>query len=175
MPANKIRLKSSQKSVSQFFSFWHFPVYKIPSFVFGSISFHYTTWRNSPSQCAACLIWLPAQLFDSCASKLTVFCPLLFLMGSAELVSHSSWLFFSCWSSCGVSEVSSFLSVPLPSCLPNVSTACERKSACQVDYFHLIKPAPCPFCLSVFPSQWFTHSMSRPLASFSLFILSQSL
>ncbi len=96
-------------------------------------------------------------------------------MRSAELVSHSGWLFFSCWSSCGVSEVSSFLSVPLPSCLPDVSSASEGKSACQVDYFHLIKPAPCPFCLSVFPSQWFTHSVSCPLSSFThLFFLTAS-
>lgn len=34
----------------------------------------------------------------------------------------------------------------------------ERTSACQVHSFHLIKPAPCPLCLSVFLSQWFTQS-----------------
>lgn len=72
------------------------------------------------------------------------FCSLLALMRSAELVSHSGWLFFSCWSSCGVSEVSQLLSVPLPSCLANVSSASQRKRECQVDCFHLIKPHPLP-------------------------------
>lgn len=119
-----------------------------------------------------CLLWVSAPLF--CSSKRPGLFMLL-LKRSAELVSHSGWLFFPRWSSCGVSEVSSFLSVPPPSCLPNVSSASKRKSACQVDYFHLIKPAPCPFCLSALPSQWFTHSMNRPLASFFALFVSDSL
>ena len=108
----------------------------------------------------------PAQLLDLCPTNFpsVVRCPAL--MRSVELVIRSGWLFFSCWSSCGVTEVSSLLSVPLPSCLPNVSSARERKRACQVDCFHLIKPAPCPLCLSVVPSQWVTLSVNRPVYSF---------
>lgn len=172
IPVDNITLWHCQKSVKKMFC----PFIKFSALCLAANHFitQHTSHAllNSSPKCAACLIWLPAQLFDSCAAKFPRFCLLLVLMRSAELVSHSGWLFFSCWSSRGVSEVSSFLSVPLPSCLPNVSSASQRKSACQVDYFHLIKPAPCPFCLSVFPSQWFTRSVSRPLASFSPFVLS---
>lgn len=126
-------------------------------------------WILSPHELC---VWFDCQLsYLTCVPLSSQFCS---VMRSAELVSHSGWLFFSCWSSCGVSEVSSLLSVPLLSCLPNVNSANKRKSACQVDYFHIIKSAPCPSCLSIFPSQWFTHSMNRPLASLVLFILLQS-
>lgn len=113
--------------------------------------------------------------FDFRLSCLTFLCAsesrVLFSAHSNEkscFVSPGSWLFFSRWSSCGVSEVSSLPSAPLPSCVPNVGSVSWRESVCQVDYFHLINP--CPFCLSVFPSEWFTHSVNHPLATFLLLI-----
>lgn len=103
-----------------------------------------------------------------CALPSPEFCVVLILMRRAAFVSPGSWLFFSRWSSCGVSEVNSLPSAPLPSCVPNVGSVGWRESVCQVDYFHLINP--CPFCLSVFPSERFTHSVNHPLATFLLLI-----
>lgn len=65
------------------------------------------------------------------------------LLIEGTCVCQSGWLF----SPVGVSEVSSFSSVPLLSCLLDVNSAGETPSACQVHSFHLIKPGLCPLCL----------------------------
>lgn len=116
---------SSNISIYYTWCLWHFPKFlKWVLCLFNSI--------------AGSAVWL------LCALPSPQFCLVLIVMRSAAFVSPGSWLFFSRWSSCGVSEVSSLPSAPLPSCVPNVGSVSWRESVCQVDYFHLIKPAPLP-------------------------------
>lgn len=150
-------LKSSPKSISLLFSFWHFPIIKMLLSVRLVIPHTSHAFLKKLSKWAVCLS-RHAQLLDLCPTNFPSVARCPALMRSVELVIRSG--------SCGVTEVSSLLSVPLPSCLPDVSSARERKSACQIDCFHLIKPAPWPLCLSFFPSQWVTLSVNRPVDSF---------
>ena len=112
-------------------------------------------------QRGAILVWLPPQLCFS--SKLTI-------CRRSHKREIQSWWFMAVdyFSPAGIQSVylrsaPSFF-VPLPSFLPNVSSATKRKSACQVHNFRLIKPAPCLVSLS----QWFTHSVNHTRTSFEL-------
>lgn len=72
-------------------------------------------------------------------------------------------IIFSSWCACSVSEVSSFLSVPLLSCLLDVNSASETPRTCQVQSFHLIKPGLCPLCLHL--SVTMIHTVWSSLSS----------